>query len=518
MERLDPPGLVTVARTMLRAEPSASGSARRSVLVVDLDGTLIAGDLLVEQLLWLAGRRPLSLLLVLWTWLREPSRLRLKSLLASATHDLPIDRLPYRPAVLSRIHAARADGRQVVLATASLQPVAEQVAAHLQCFDHVIGSDVRNLRGAEKLVAVRAHLQDMAFEYVGDHVTDRAIWSAASEVTIVSSPRMAERLLPHAMRRETQPVEVMDPPRATVATWLSALRVHQWSKNLLVLVPVIAGQRIGDTAIVMQALLVAIGASFLASAVYLGNDLLDVHADRVRGDRARPIAEGRISYRQALVGMAACAAVAMTIGIMVEPTAAFSILTLFAVYVVTNAAYSLRLKRVMMLDIILLSMMYLWRIVLGSAATGIVLSEWLLAFSVFFFMGLACAKRCIGLAASSSGTRTGPALSSSTDSAHRTGRGYVDADLPVVREIGIGASLVSTLVLALYVKDTETAALYGRPAMLWGFVVLTLYWVTRLWLLVSRGVVSSDPVEFATRDRTTFVVAIGAVVALLAAR
>jgi 4-hydroxybenzoate polyprenyltransferase len=178
----------------------------------------------------------------------------------------------------------------------------------------------------------------------------------------------------------------------------------------------------------------------------------------------------------------------------------------------------MQLKRVMMLDIILLSMMYLWRIVLGSAATGIVLSEWMLAFSVFFFMGLACAKRCIGLATAPAARQTGPALTADVTTALRTGRGYVAADLPVVREIGIAASLVSILVFALYVKDTETAALYGHPTMLWGLVVLTLYWVTRMWLLVARGVVSSDPVEFATRDRTTYLVAIGAVAALLAAR
>jgi 4-hydroxybenzoate polyprenyltransferase/phosphoserine phosphatase len=514
VERVHSSSLVTRPHV----EGSAQSRARRSVLVVDLDGTLLAGDLLVEQTLWLAGRRPLALLILLLSWLRKPSRLGLKSLLASAADDLPIDRLPYRAAVLSHIHAARADGRQVVLATASLLTMAEKVAAHLQCFDHVIGSAARNLRGHEKLVAIREHLHDAAFEYVGDHVTDRPIWEAATEATIVTRSTRAERLLPGPMRRAGQPVVVIDTPSATFTTWISGLRVHQWSKNLLVLVPVIAGQRVGDTAVVTQALLVALGASFLASAVYLSNDLLDVHADRGRRDRARPVAEGRLTYTQALLGILACALVATGIGVWAERTTPMPILALFAVYVAANAAYSMQLKRVMMLDIILLSMMYLWRIVLGSAATGIVLSEWMLAFSVFFFMGLACAKRCIGLATAPAARQTGPALTADVTTALRTGRGYVAADLPVVREIGIAASLVSILVFALYVKDTETAALYGHPTMLWGLVVLTLYWVTRMWLLVARGVVSSDPVEFATRDRTTYLVAIGAVAALLAAR
>lgn len=489
------------------------------MLVVDLDGTLIAGDVLVEQILWLAGRRPIVLLRALLSWLRRPSPLRLKSLLAASAEDLPIDRLPYRSTILSRIHAARASGRQVVLATGTLLPVAERVAAHLRCFDHVIGSGERNLRGADKLRAVRTLLPDVEFEYVGDHVTDRDLWQAASSATIVSVSAHAERLFPDQMRREGQVIELVRPQGAGIRTWLSALRVHQWSKNLLVLVPVIAGQRGGDAAVVVPALLAAVGASFLASAVYMSNDLLDVHADRVRGDRARPIAAGVLGYRQALLGIVCCALIALAIGAWLQMSAPGPIVTLFGVYALANVAYSVRLKRVVMLDILLLSMMYLWRIVLGSAATGIVLSEWLLAFSVFFFMGLACAKRCIELAReprSGGGQeldRPAPA-----DVSHRSGRGYVSADLPIVREIGIAASLVSTLVLALYVKDTNTAALYTYPMMLWGIVALTLYWLMRLWLLVSRGDVSSDPVEFATRDRTTFLIAGGALLTLLAAR
>lgn len=495
----------------LRAESPPPLSVHRSALVVDLDGTLIAGDMLIEQIIWLVGRRPFSLLKVLLQWLRRPVPLHLKQLLAKAAHDVPVDRLSYRESVLDRIRQARADQRRVILATASITSVAERVAAHIGLFDEVIGSGEQNLRGPQKLVEVHARLGEAPFEYIGDHAHDRVMWAAAREVTIVASSRRARRLVPEQARHAGQPVHVIEPPGASIATWLQALRVHQWSKNLLVLLPVIAGQRLGDASLVQQAVLAAIAACCVASAVYLANDLLDVHADRAgTSSRVRPIADGTVPYAHAVGATFVLTAGGLFVASRLEASTVWPVVGLLIAYLVTNAAYSLRLKRVMMLDIVLLSTMYLWRILLGSAATGIVLSDWLLAFSVFFFLGLACAKRCIELATTPSGT--------SDEGVARSGRGYHANDLPVVREIGIGSALVSILVLALYLKDAQTAALYTQPQWLWAVVLLTLYWVTRLWLLVARGAVSSDPVEFATRDRTTYAVGAMAVLALFLAR
>lgn len=495
----------------LGGEATAALDVRQTVLVVDLDGTLLTGDVLVEQVLWLAARRPLALVALLFAWLRRPTPLALKQRLAAETGDLPLERLPYRPAVLARIRQARDAGREVVLATASLAHVADGIARHLGLFDAVIASRSTNLHGADKLEALRAHLGERPFEYVGDHARDRPLWAAARVATVVATPSGAHRLYPPAARTAGQPVHLIEAPRASWRTWFKALRVHQWSKNLLVLLPVLAGQRVGDADLVLRAGLAAVGASCLASAVYLTNDLLDVHADRASTSaRVRPIADGSIPYALAGVTAVLLALLAFVIGAGLQAATGAPVLGLLVAYALANVLYSTGLKRVMMLDIMLLSTLYLWRIVLGSVTTGIVLSDWLLAFSVFFFLGLACAKRCIELAAH--GAPPTPS------EAERSGRGYVSADLPVLRVIGIGSALVSVLVLALYLKDDQTAALYSRPQWLWGVVLLELYWVTRLWLLVSRGVVSSDPVEFATRDRPTYLVAVLALLALVLAR
>jgi 4-hydroxybenzoate polyprenyltransferase len=328
---------------------------------------------------------------------------------------------------------------------------------------------------------------------------------------LVATPSRAHRLYPPRERVAGQSVQLIEPTRATLTTWIKALRVHQWSKNLLVLLPVLAGQRLGDSMLVLQAGLAAISASCLASAVYLANDLLDVHADRgSASSRVRPIADGSIPYGQAVGTAIGLALLAFVIGVGLQGATATPVVGLLVAYALANVLYSTGLKRVMMLDIMLLSTMYLWRIVLGSVVTGIVLSDWLLAFSVFFFLGLASAKRCIELAAYGAPPTPGESA--------RSGRGYVSTDLPVLRVIGIGSALVSVLVLALYLKDAQTAALYSRPQWLWGVVLLELYWVTRLWLLVSRGHVSSDPVDFATRDRPTYLVAVLALLALVLAR
>lgn len=487
-----------------QAVPSPTLHTTELPLVVDLDGTLLVGDMLAEQLFWLLGRRPFVALRVLLAWCRRPTRVYLKVLLADATPDLPVERLLFHPEVLRRAREAQARGLDTVLATATLQSVAEPIAQYLGVFSHVLGTVHTNLKGAAKLDAIQTVLDNRPFAYMGDSSADVPVWRGAAEAVIVATSARGRTL------QQGFTAEVIARPAATFATWRRALRVHQWTKNLLVLLPVIAGHRWLDQAALHAALIAALAASLLASSVYLANDLLDLHADRSKGgDRQRPIADGRIPYGHAVLASLGLSALAFALLGLIPDAVRGPLALLMLAYVGANAAYSMALKRVVILDVILLSTMYLWRILLGSVATGIMLSDWLLAFSVFFFLGLASAKRCIELGRLPAGA--GPATSG------HTGRGYQATDLPVVREIGIGSSLVSILVLALYLKDEQTASLYQRPQLLWGVVMLALYWVARLWVLVARGRVESDPVEFATRDGVTFAVALAAGLSLLAA-
>ena len=496
-----------VRSTRLLSHPLAVPSQRLPSsdlpLVVDLDGTLLQGDMLAEQLCWLLGRRPFVALRLLLVWCVRPTRVGLKRLLADATPDLPVERLLFHPDVLARACDAHARGIDTVLATATLRSVADKIAQHLGVFSHVVGTEHTNLKGAAKLDAIRSVLDDRAFAYMGDSPADVPIWQASAAAIMVATPTRSRAL------QQGFTAEVITRPSASFSTWLRAMRIHQWTKNLLVLLPVVAGHRWLDQVAVQAALVAAVAASFLASSVYLANDLLDLHADRAKGGtRQRPIADGRIPYAHAALVSVGLAALSFALLWFIPESVRSPLALLMLAYVGVNAAYSTMLKRVVILDVILLSTMYLWRILLGSVATGIVLSDWLLAFSVFFFLGLASAKRCIELGRMAAAVPTANAY---------TGRGYQAADLPVVREIGIGSSLVSVLVLALYLKDEQTAALYHRPQLLWGVVMLALYWVARLWVLVTRGRVESDPVEFATRDAVTFAVGIAAVLSVFAA-
>lgn len=479
------------------------------VLVVDLDGTLLSGDTLVEQALWLLGRRPWDLVRVFAAWLRKPSRVSLKRLLAGATSDLPVDRLPMRGFILERIREARKAGARTVLATASHRMVAIQIAEHVGLFTDVLATEERNLKGSAKLDAIRALLGSEPFAYMGNGVADLPIWREAAHAIVVARPHTARWLT-----RQLPQAEVIRSPGASVRDWLGAVRVHQWSKNLLVLLPVVAAHQWSDITTITAATVTLIAASLLASSMYLANDLLDVHADRMQASaRRRPIAEGVIQFRQASYAIVALLAAPFILIRLTVPTRATALMALLCGYVVLNVAYNLRLKRVIMLDVMLLSLMYLWRITLGAVATGIWLSDWLLAFSVFFFLGLASAKRCIELGHTQLNEAT-PGLRSTLPV---FGRGYRSGDLAVMRSLGIGCGLLSVLVLALYLKDPSTAALYQQPQMLWGVALLLLYWVGRLWVRVSRNEVDADPVQFAIRDSATYLTAAAMAVCLLAA-
>lgn len=466
------------------------------VLVVDLDGTLLLGDSLVEQVLWLLRHRPWQLLAVFAAWMRDRSRVSLKAALASRAIDMPVQRLPMRTDVLERVRAAHRAGRRTVLATGAHRLIADRIAKQVGVFHDVIATELVNRKGAAKLAAVRERIGPASFTYMGNARADVPLWQAATHAVIVASHAQARRL-----SRSVPGAELMETPSPTLRDWRRILRVHQWSKNLLVLMPVIAAHQWRDRQTITAGLLAFAAASLLASGVYVANDLLDVHADRDQaGDRRRPIAEGVVPATSAALAAPVLMLAAFLVTSLQPPDARNAQYALMAAYVGVNAVYSTLLKRVLVLDVLVLALMYLWRIMLGSAASGIVLSDWLLAFSVFFFAGLASAKRCIEI--------SHLPHDDAPDEQHRpfSNRAYRHGDLSVLRSIGVGTSLVSVLVLALYLKDPATAGLYHRPQALWGAVLLTLYWVGRFWVLVGRGDVASDPVAFAVRDGATYAV------------
>ncbi|MGQ0800227.1 MAG: UbiA family prenyltransferase [Pseudomarimonas sp.] len=463
---------------------------------VDLDGTLLDSDLLVESLLDVVGHQPLTLcMLPLWL---ISGKAALKARLAERS-TLDVTTLPYSEAVLNRVRAARAAGRTTILCTASDQLLAERVASHLGVFDSVLASDgIENLAGERKARRLVKLFGERGFDYVGNADVDVAVWSRARGALVIGSLGLALRAA-----AVSDLIEHIESAPRIVSVWLRALRIHQWLKNLLVLLPLFAAHRVLDVDSAVSAMTAFAAFSLCASGVYLINDLLDLQADRRHlGKRHRPFASGRLPLHHGLLAAILLTLTAFTVALWVS--------TLFAVvqlgYWLTTLAYSLRLKRVVMLDVMLLAALYTARIIGGAVAIKVTPSFWLLAFSMFMFLSLALLKRYTELAA---------LLADGLNIA--SGRGYRVDDLPLLHSLGAASGYGAVLVLALYINSPESLALYARSYALWLLCPLLLFWISRAWLVAHRGGMHDDPVIYAATDRDSLIIAALGGLVLLAA-
>ncbi len=464
--------------------------------MLDVDGTLVRSDLLVESALGAARANPADIVRMVG-WLGA-GRARLKSELATRVAIDPAT-LPYDEAVLATLRRERAAGRPIYLASASDRRYVEAIAAHLGLFDGVFASDgTTNLKSDTKAQALVEAFGEGGFDYVGNHADDLAIWERAARVLTVDAPK---KVLRRATRNRTDH-EVLVPRRMALAAWLRALRPHQWLKNLLVFVPIAAGHVI-TPASVGYSLMAFVAFSLVASGVYVLNDLLDLPSDRAHPRKsARPLASGAIPIQLAPV----VAVGAMLAGALIALAASPALLGVLALYVVATCLYSVYLKRKALLDVITLAGLYTLRVLGGAAAVGLVVSQWLLAFSLFVFLALAIVKRHAELVDAVTTGQGDP-----------RGRGYRTQDLPMLGALGAAAGYIAVLVLALYISTPQVQELYSRPQWLWGVCALLLYWISRMLLVSQRGEVDDDPLVFAMKDRGSLaVLALGAVLVLVA--
>jgi 4-hydroxybenzoate polyprenyltransferase len=454
-------------------------------LCVDLDGTLTPVDTLHENLLSLARQAPAALLL-LPVWLRF-GKARVKREVA-ARIKFDAAQLPLNPELLEWLKAEHARGRRLVLATAADSAIAGQVAARLGLFDEVIASDgTRNLSADAKRAALVERFGERGFDYVGNERADEAVWRAARIAIVAGS---AGQVLRARRIADVERVFPAAPIRPLV--WLKAMRLHQWVKNVLIFLPALLAHRIFVPAVLVQSVAAFVAFGLCASSVYLVNDLLDLAADRRHPRKCRrPFASGALSAQSGVMASAAllCGA-ALLAGFVGWRFAA-----VLAGYYLLTWTYSLRLKRAALVDVMTLAGLYTIRIVAGSAATGISLSFWLLAFSVFIFLSLGFVKRYTEL---DDARRAGAANSH--------GRGYWATDLPLLMNLGVTAGYCTVVVMALYINSTDSQALYRHNKPLWLVCPLLLYWISRIWLLTTRSQMHDDPVVFALRDRLSLVV------------
>jgi 4-hydroxybenzoate polyprenyltransferase len=454
-------------------------------LCVDLDGTLMRSDLLLESFLLLVKRNPLYLFLA-FGWLLRGGKARLKAEIAARVTLNPAA-LPYNTELLAWLQCERAAGREVWLCTAANELLAEKVAQHLGVFDGVMASDSRlNLAGHRKAEELVARFGQDGFDYCGNEWRDMAIWRCSRSAIVVNAP---EPLVRQA-RSQFNVARVF--PASGKKTWrvvLRALRPHQWAKNVLVLVPLFAAHRVGDIGSVGCGLAAMVAFCLCASSVYLLNDMLDLEADRghVRKSK-RPFASGDLSIASGLLLAPTLLLVATVIAAFLPMKFQIGIVA----YYVLTFAYSTVFKRMLLVDAVALAGLYTLRIIAGAGAVTVALSFWLLLFSVFLFLSLAFVKRYAELDALRRQSKL-----------QALGRGYRVEDLAVLQSFGTAAGYLSVLVLALYINSPDIEPLYHRPKVIWTLCVLLLYWISRVWMTAHRGGMHDDPVVYALRDRVS---------------
>jgi 4-hydroxybenzoate polyprenyltransferase len=457
-------------------------------LVVDLDGSLIYTDLLWESITQLLKAKPFYLFHLLF-WLLQGKAV-FKHQIASHTTVHP-ENLPYDQVLLQEVKRQHDHGRLTILATGSHHHYADLIAAHLKIFAKVIASDQsKNLISSNKANALIQLFGEKGFDYIGNARADIAIWNVSRNAYSVGL-----RSFQLSDGRQTQAIG--STRQNALIALIRAMRPRQWLKNLLVFIPILSAHLVSKESL-LQSILAFVAFSLSASSAYLLNDALDVNDDRKHPDKCRrPLASGALTMPLAMIASMALAGLALSLSAYYQP----KLMLVVMLYLFSTIIYSSYLKRLMMVDVIMLAILYSLRIWGGGVSTGINLSFWLLSFSLFIFLSLALLKRHSELLNLS---RAGK------DKVH--GRGYTAQDKVPVGIMGINSAFVAVLILMLYFNSENVIHLYTQPEFLLGIVPLLVFWLGRLWILSFRGQVNEDPIIFVSKDKPGLAVMLCAVV------
>ena len=453
-------------------------------IVVDLDGTLVNTDMLLENLFLFFRLYP-ARFFVLFIWLlrgKANFKRRLTDTALPSVNDLP-----YNKTLLVWLELQRANGATLVLATASDKRIANAIADHLGIFDEVFGTENENLNSENKRAALVQRFGEMHYEYIGNSTADLAVWRSAA-VIHVANP---ERGVLAAARKLGEIGQVFDNRPGLIRTLLKALRLHQWSKNILIFVPLLASHRVLELPLFWNGLVAFVAFGICASSVYLLNDLLDLPDDRQHPTKyKRPLAAGMLPIHDALLLIPGLLLFAFTLALWQLPLLFTGVL---ASYFALTLTYSLWLKRMVMLDVVTLALLYSVRVIAGAAAMSLTATFWILAFCMFIFLSLAFVKRYTELHDARQKGKKGKSA----------GRGYYPADFELLASLGGASGYISVLVLALYINDASSGALYHSQQWMWAACPLLLFWLSRVWLLAHRGQMHDDPIVFAMRDHVS---------------
>ncbi len=477
--------------------PGADARALNRPLCIDLDGTLVKNDTLVDSLLLMVRTHPADLRCIPGWIMRGKAVLKYE--VGQRVH-LDVAHLPYNQPLLAFLEQQRGLGRTLYLATGADTGLANRVAQQLGIFDGVLASDgATNLTGHNKLASFQARFGEHGYDYIGNARPDVPLLTHA-DVPMVANPDSALRSAIRDKRFTPQRQFIDSAP--TLRSVVRAMRVHQWAKNVLIFVPLLLAHAL-RTRTVLDAVAAFFCFSLCASSTYIVNDLLDIDADRRHPrKRRRPFASGDLSGKTGILLSASL----LFCSLVIAATLSSSFLAWLLLYLVATLSYSLYLKRIVLVDVVLLSGLYTLRLLAGSAATAIFISPWLAGFSIFLFLSLAMVKRFSELQNIRS---AGQSVSN--------GRGYLISDTEQMRAFGTSSAYASVVVFSLYISGRDVTGLYAHPQRMWLITPIMILWISRVWLLASRGELDEDPVIFAVTDRMSLLLGFLVVCILLLA-
>lgn len=463
-------------------------------LCVDLDGTLIATDCLSESIMDIL-RQNFFLIFLLPIWLIK-GKANFKEKIANRIIPNP-DELPFIEEVLEYLKQLKNNGRKLVLITASHQRIADRIGNYLNIFDEIIGSDIdRTTKGKSKQKYLIDRFGDNGYDYAGDSKADLHVWKSARKAIIVHA---SQKVL--AKAETIVDIEKVFPQeKVGLIAYLKQIRVYQWIKNILIFLPLLMAHKLSSPMLFIDAIIAFFAFSFTASFVYVLNDLVDLPSDRKHiRKKNRPLASGKIPI---LHGAIIAPFLLVTGLLLATYFLSTEFLYILIAYLIITSLYSFILKKIYILDIIVLSILYTIRLIAGALAVDVPLSQWLMEFSVFFFLSLAINKRYTELY-----------MMQKTNVHEAKGRGYNVSDIDLMRVIGPVSGYISVLVFVLYLHSDEVVVLYKNSHILWLVAVCLLYWITRIWFITTRGKMHDDPIIFTGKDPVSYI--IGIIVALL---
>ncbi|RTL61501.1 MAG: UbiA family prenyltransferase [Pseudonocardiaceae bacterium] len=452
-------------------------------IVVDLDHTYLKVDSLYELFAASLFSKPAQTLRSLFQLTRGIAafKCRLVEIAKLDSASLPVHR-----ELISYLEEQSARGRDIHLATAAHISIASNIASEQKLFKSIYGTnpDV-NLKGAAKARQLLEAFPD-GFVYAGDSTADIPVWQAARAAIVVSPNRkLANHLQASGIHIEQAFIETSP----SLSSWWRAFRPHQWTKNLLIFVPLILGAPDVTLTGLITTFIFMLLLCGVASLTYVVNDIADVAADRKHwSKRRRPFASGSIPIRDGLIAASFGLPILLLIGLLISPLAAACLIS----YTVITLGYSFGWKRIPLFDTFLIALLFTIRVLMGTITASLITSVWLMVFSMFFFFSMALAKRH---------TEILRAAEHGLD--HIDGRGYRADDAVLTLVMGLSSSMAAIVLVVFYmVEEVFTRRMiYAEPLWLWVTPMAIFLFVCRIWILSHRGRMTDDPVAFALRDR-----------------